>query len=322
MASGNSKDVTVPEIEIKKPDENSSFADWANYILAEMKKSDTAANTKLDAINGKMDKLTRDTEQTVNKCTASIAKLIHENNHLREKHNELQEKVIKLEYYTRRNNLRFDGFDEQTGETDRDCYNKIQRAIANLYDDDEEQNEAGEPVGETAYMKARRVDIPRIHRYGKYSPNRKRAIIVNLQYYSDREYIMSNRENLPPGIYVNEDFPPEIDQRRQILHPILKQALKLQKYRGKAKLKYDKLIINGIEYSMANLDQLPADIHPEDSCHRSDSDKDVMAFFGMHSPFSNFHRSPFKENGESYTCAEQYIQADKAKSFNDDATLS
>ena len=46
---------------------------------------------------------------------------------------------------------------------------------------------------------------------------------------------------------VDEDYPVEIQQRRHNLQPILKTAVKIDKYKGKAKLKYDKLILDGIE---------------------------------------------------------------------------
>ena len=123
---------------------------------------------------------------------------------------------------------------------------------------------------------------------------------------------------MPEGIYMNEDFPYEIKQRRMALLPILKEALKIPKYRGKIKLKYDKLVVYGKEYTMGTIDQLPADIQPSASCENENSE--VIAFFGMHSEYSNFHRANFKINGENYNCAEQYIQSEKAKHCDDDVS--
>ena len=40
----------------------------------------------------------------------------------------------------------------------------------------------------------------------------------------------------------------------------------------------------------------------------------------MNSPYSNFHLSVFKMNAETFYNIEQYIQADKAASCNDDIT--
>ena len=38
-------------------------------------------------------------------------------------------------------------------------------------------------------------------------------------------------------------------------------------------------------------------------------------------PFSNWHPSPFVVDGITYNCSEQYMMAEKARMFGDDATL-
>jgi len=45
-----------------------------------------------------------------------------------------------------------------------------------------------------------------------------------------------------------------------------------------------------------------------------------LVFFTQGSPFSNFHKAPFVKGNVSYLCSEQYIQAMKAETFNDDVT--
>ena len=189
--------------------------------------------------------------------------------------------------------------------------------MANCYEDEVDPDNP-ENILESAYEKAGKIVINRIHRYGiaNNRGQRNRPIIVNFQCYLDRDFIMSNKKSMPEGIYVNEDFPYEIKQRRMALLPILKEALKIPKYRGKIKLRYDKLIVYGKEYTMGTIDQLPADIHPSASCETENTE--VLAFFGMHSEYSNFHKASFKVNGESYNCAEQYIQSEKAKHCDDD----
>ena len=121
--------------------------------------------------------------------------MIHENTYLKEQCTELQEKLVKLEYHSRRNNLQFDGFAEKEGETDRDCYNKVRRAIANCYDDEVDPDNADNII-ESAFEKAGKVVINRIHRYGVADSRgkRNRPIIVNFQCYLDRDLIMSNKK--------------------------------------------------------------------------------------------------------------------------------
>ena len=59
---------------------------------------------------------------------------------------------------------------------------------------------------------------------------------------------------------VDEDYPVEIQQRRHTLWPILKIAIKMDKYKGKVKLKYDKLIFDCIEYGVEDLNNLLEDM--------------------------------------------------------------
>lgn len=294
------------------PSKDATLDDWGKFLYKEIQqltKTQTNTNDRIDKILTEQ----KSNAEIIGKVGASIGKLIQENRFLKDQNKELNDRVTKLEYHTRRNNLLFDGFAETMNETDRDCYNKVRTAIANLYDDDENTDE-GE--GCTAYEKASRVVINRIHRLGKFIQGRTRSIIVNFQWYGDRQHIIEQRKRLPTGIYVNEDFPYEIVQRRNVLRPVLKQALKIPKYRGKVSLKYDKLIIYGKEYTMSNLDELPRDIKPSSACEKENDTH--LGFFGIHSKYSNFHPCTFKVENKTYNCVEQFIQADKASSCDDD----
>ena len=73
-----------------------------------------------------------------------------------------------------------------------------------------------------------------------------------------------------------------------MLRLILKLAVKTEKYRGKIKLKYDNLVLDGVEYSVDDLHKLSDNMSPQSSCQKS---KDwIIAFFGQHSPLSNFYQ--------------------------------
>ena len=79
------------------------------------------------------------------------------------------------------------------------------------------------------------------------------------------------------------------------------------------------LIIKGKRYSWTNLHNLPQNI----STHTVSSHQDTQhyRFFGEFNPSSNFHPSPFKHEGISYTWSEQYIQAFKASLSGDTEVL-
>ena len=68
---------------------------------------------------------------------------------------------------------------------------------------------------------------------------------------------------------------------------------------------YDKVIVHGKVYTLANIKELPADCDPAEA-FEWESDI-LMSFLGMHSLYSNFHPSVFKVNGETFYNSEQYI---------------
>ena len=74
-----------------------------------------------------------------------------------------------------------------------------------------------------------------------------KKIVAKVSYFKDREYIRLNASKRLKGsqIYVNEQFPPEIEEKRRKLYPILRQAKKDKK---RAKLVRDTLYIEGKEY--------------------------------------------------------------------------
>lgn len=94
-----------------------------------------------------------------------------------------------------------------------------------------------------------KIDFERVHRIGKWNEFSvyPRKIVAKFSYFKDREYIRLNASKRLKGsqIYVNEQFPPEIEEKRRKLYPILRQAKKDKK---RAKLVRDTLYIEGKEY--------------------------------------------------------------------------
>ena len=65
---------------------------------------------------------------------------------------------------------------------------------------------------------------------------------------------------MPPGIYVDNEYPLHIKRCRDRLRPILQLAKKNPNYRDKSKLENDKLVINGTRYTLNDLHKLPEDL--------------------------------------------------------------
>ena len=292
---------------IEQPGQDASIGQWGLYLSTLMKQSDTKINNLSDKLTSEINNQVKLSE-AVGILTKSMEKLVMENSTLKYENTELKERMIKLEYHTMRNNILFDGIPEIRGERSSDCYTKVIEHLSKLFEDGDT----------TAKEQAEQIVINRIHRFGEFIPGRTRSIIANLQWYGDKEYIMRERKKLPEGIYVNDHYPAEIQERRRLLRPILKMGLRQDHYKGKISIRYDKLVVMGKQYSMSNLHDLPADLNPAKICEREQNGE--IGFFGIHSGFSNFHPSTFKQNGITYNSVEQNIQSKKAALFNDDAT--
>ena len=82
-------------------------------------------------------------------------------------------------------------------------------------------------VGETQYEKvqiARRMEIKRCRRIGRYNRQRARPLSVEFKYKEDTKYIMENKSYLRRGIFVDYEYTVDIEQTRNLLLPILRKA--------------------------------------------------------------------------------------------------
>ena len=204
----------------------------------------------------------------------------------------MQDRIISLESHSRRDNLIFQGVDESTPE---DVYKKI----LSIFTD------------KLKLENAENIRIVRVHRLGKKRENtsRPRPIIVKFHWYGDRMNVVKARRNLKGSrIYINEDFPKEIQERRKILRPIMMRAKTAKK---EAFLNVDTLIIDGKPYTVRNLNTLPAGLSPSEVATPTIGDT-IVAFYGNQSPLSNFHPAKFNVQGVDYDDSEQFYQKKKS----------
>ncbi len=234
----------------------------------------------------KVSEQVRNNELLCNVIRADIDVCKQENLLLKRKIKALEEKSVRAEAYSRRENLIFDGIEESTSENVESKLKDIMRRLMKC-----------ENVDEMKFVRAHRLQ------------NRKK-IIVKFHLYSDRDHVWSNRKNLKGHkIWVEEDFPVEIRNKRQVLLPIFRAALKVPDTR--ASLVSDRLVINGQSYTVDSLHQLPSNLKLDQTSLVTF--ENTVFFFGRSSPLSNFFPAHFKEDGIEFSCSEQYYQWRKAE---------
>ena len=184
--------------------------------------------------------------------------------------------------------------------------------------------ELTEMMGGDRYEVRRRnaedLSINNVQRVGRYKQMENRPVLVTFGLNSDVIYVLKNKKHLKPGIYLDREYTPEVDKDRRLLRPILRDAQKHSEFKGKSKLDGGDLVILGRRYNTTNLHALPAPLSGFNAT--SNSNDDIIGFFGELNPLSNFHHAPFTCNGSLYHCSEQYIQHTKAKYFEDEGTAS
>ena len=83
---------------------------------------------------------------------------------------------------------------------------------------------------------------------------------------------------------------------------------------ARARISYDKLVIEGHTYTVDLINEIPKQYHPVHTKEVSDS---VIAFYTAKSPLSNFYPSKFSEASIVFQSVEHYISYKKAMFFND-----
>ena len=129
---------------------------------------------------------------------------------------------------------------------------------------------------------------------------------------------MVAKRNLPAGILINPEYPSHIQRSRDKLCLALKLAKSIPHNKDKSRLEDDRLVINGINYTLDDLHQLPIDLAVYRAMKKSADSK--IVFQGELSPWSNFHKVPFVINGQKFLTSEHWIHFQKALLFNDSAT--
>lgn len=162
--------------------------------------------------------VTKNVMEALNEKLETITK---ENNILKLKVLELEQKLNVMDKNNRKNNLVFFGVKEA-----EKSENELVKCIREIIIDMKVQIDSQE--------------ISHAFRIGRWNKDKNRPIVVTFNTTWKKQLIMRNKKRCPPNIYIKEDYSKEVLEKRRQLQPQLHE----ERNKGNiAFLKYDKLIV-------------------------------------------------------------------------------
>ena len=224
----------------------------------------------------------------------------------------LKKRLETIESRALENNLIIRGVEEDEWEKESTTRSKIYSELIPLI-----TCESKNPKKQL--LEAKKLEIRNCKRLGRYTKDRARPISAEFVRKEDVEYILSNKTNLNNGVFMEKEYPADVEKKRKLLRPILKAAKHSKKYKKQCRMENDILVIKSKRYNVNELDKLPKSLKPANVT--SKTNKTVFGYFGELNPLSNFYPSSFKYQDTSYHCSEQFIQLKKAELFKDKAAM-
>ena len=144
------------------------------------------------------------------------------------------------------------GVPEEYKETEQMIRDKIHIILCNIMQGD---------TDEAKLLNAKQIILLNCRRLGRYARNRIRPISLELQHKQDVEFILENRFDLERGVYVDKEYPPDVERKRKTLLPVLCAAKRLNDFKKQSRLDDDKIILKGKTYTVNTLNQLPEELN-------------------------------------------------------------
>ena len=132
---------------------------------------------------------------------------------LQKENEEFQDRITELEGSNLENSVLFSGIAKGVWETFTDCQQKVLDALAKI---------VGNKSPDEADNSVQNIVLNHVKRLGIFSKNRTRPISVKFVNQSDKNYLMEHKKGLPKGIYVEDEFTPKVQWKRNVLRPVLK----------------------------------------------------------------------------------------------------
>ncbi len=246
---------------------------------------------------------------------AHIAKMKREVDYVKKVNTSQLDRLIAVELDIRSNNVFFKGVpQEKTERTQASTLKVIKDIITSI------PNEQKRIAGVYKYDFGK-IEIERCYRKGKFFRDAKypRPIFVKFLRFDDKVAVIdrNNRQYLPDGCFITNDYPPEIQRANRALGPILTVAKDTIYGTTRIKLIQGKIVVdNVLKIDLKNLHDIPKEIDYM-KLYFIESDESY-AFFGVLHIFSNFHWGPFEVKGVTFFMSEQYITTELARFAKDD----
>lgn len=259
----------------------------------------------------RIQKETDEKNKQLERNNKKVESVIEWNDRLYQELADAKKEILKLEAYSRRDNLKFIGLEENPGEN---CENMIKTFCKQNLELPEEM------VANMKFVRVHRIGIPR--------PGTIRPILARFHYFGDRTRVYQARKiqyekqtRVEDKIFVLEDFPTVIDERRQKMLPVVNNVYKYKNTVEpdlKVSFVMDKLYLDKKVYTVENLDQLPSKYSSNVMPVSKVENDDQLFFWSKNSVFSNHYLCVFSApDVRQFNCVEQYIMAQKARLFKD-----
>ena len=274
-----------PQINVKLTESEERIVQALGEQLKPLKRSIDSVIEKLESHSTEMKSLR--SENNILKAKLGVSERTNKN---------LHERLKRVETRMLEKNITIKGIRENPFEPLDTTWEKVIIELTEMMSGDRY---------ETRRRHAEDLSINNVQRIGRYKQMENRPILVSFGLSSDVNYVLKHKKNLNPGIFLDREYTPEVEKERRLLRPILRDAQKHSEFKGKSKLDGGDLVILGRRYNTTNLHALPVPLSGFNAT--SNSNDDIIGFFGELNPLSNFHPAPFVCKGVLYHSSEQYI---------------
>ena len=156
---------------------------------------------------------------TIRSHSTEIRNLKDENSRLNQKLQQLmaeqgcmKRQLNKIENMALEHSIIIKGIQEELKETEQMICDKIHHALSKIMQGD---------TDETKLLNAQRITIKSCRRLGRFLKFRTQPISVELYHKQDIEFILENKFDLDQGIYVDCEYPLDVERKQKILLPVL-----------------------------------------------------------------------------------------------------